>query len=444
MAQETGLQDADMSKEEYISQLYALRAGLSVLSQETDKTVALQDEAVSECKRAKKDFEEKVGFQIEMKYYRHIPETSTFLFENMLTAGAIINQCKAKKGKLDEAFADVESKNKDFEAAEAKDTEATRKELKRVREAYEWQEKRKKRYTAGAIVSFLLFVCFIALCAWGKPNLHWIPFTIICIFCVGAGIGFVIFCALLYKEKKYEINVHAINKVKEKLHLKEERNKKTHDEFLQMKYNHELNVSKYIWGIEHAQELVDKIQAIYDQTNANIAVIQERCEQIYIMLQKQFEKLLDPRDWKYVDLVIFNYETGRAFTRQEALQLVDRETQTDRIVASVDRAAKYIGDCVKTATVMVTSAISTVSQQLGEMNRNMQGLASGMESVNTRIGALADVQTRQLEAANEQNAQIAALVSETNLNNALLAKSNQTSQQLMANVEYIRYYGTQN
>lgn len=395
MAQETELQGADMSKEEYISQLYALRAGLSVLSQEKDKAVALQDEAIEDCERVKKDFEGKVSFKIEMKYYRHISETSTFLFENMLTSGIIINYCKEAKRTLDEAFANVESAHSDLDAAEAKDTEATRKELKRVREAYEWQEKRKKRYTAGATVFFLLFACFIALCAWGKPNLHWIPFTIICIICVGTGIGFIIFCALLHREKKDGIDLHAINKVKEKLHSKEERNKKTHNEFLQMKHNYELSVASYIWGIEHAQELVDKIQTIYDQTNAKIAVIQERCEQMYTMLQKQFGKLLDPRDWKYVDLVIFNYETGRSFTRQEALQLVDRETQTDRIVASVDRAAKYIGDCVKTAAVMVTGAISKVSQQLGEMNRNMQGLASGMESVNTRIGALADVQARR-------------------------------------------------
>ena len=199
-----------------------------------------------------------------------------------------------------------------------------------------------------------------------------------------------------------------------------------------------LAVRKAEWGVSHAKEYADQIKLIVDQANEKIAVIRERCDQMYIMLQRQFGKLLDPRDWKYVDLVIFNYETGRAFTRQEALQLVDRETQTDRIIASIDRAAKYIGDCVKTAAIMVTSAISNVSQQLGEMNRNMQGLASGMESVNTRIGALADVQARQLEAANAQNAQIAALVSETSLNNALLAKSNQTSQRLMEDGGFTR------
>ena len=75
----------------------------------------------------------------------------------------------------------------------------------------------------------------------------------------------------------------------------------------------------------------------------------------------------------------------------------------------------------------------------------MSGLTAWIMSITgvVCLGALADVQARQLEAANAQNAQIAALVSATSLNNALLAKSNQTSQRLMEDVEYIRYYGTQ-
>ena len=209
-------------------------------------------------------------------------------------------------------------------------------------------------------------------------------------------------------------------------------------------------ISKAEWGIAHAEEYSIKIEEVVQKARNDIKEIKRNCKIIYKMLRRQFSMLLDDRDWKHVDLIIFNYETGRAFTRQEALQQVDREVQTERIIANIQEAAKYIGNSVKTAAVMVTGAIATVSQQLrgmsqqlGEMNRSMQGLASGMESVNTRIGALADVQARQLEAANAQNAQIAALVSETSLNNALLAKSNQTSQRLMEDVEYIRYYGTQ-
>ena len=483
MAQETGLQDADMGKEEYISQLYALRAGLSVLSQEKDKAVALQDEAINDCETIKKEFVNKSN----SVYVRILSDSSTPLHDYCrvdIKTGRACFKCfytyqefesagrKARKVAVQKISAQEE------EITRAKEPlNKPREELQRAETLLRNNPRSKvaqqiTEHIGRCVVSCILLLALIcvifvtwlavvcrvpmgSLTSMVSPVIEWLSgsgvllniiFGYLPPILVVAGIVYIVMLIRKCVEKRpypYQYYENRVASARRALAIAEKEvapKIKLAQSYVE---DMRLAVRKAEWGVSHAKEYADQIKLIVDQANEKIAVIRERCDQMYIMLQRQFGKLLDPRDWKYVDLVIFNYETGRAFTRQEALQLVDRETQTDRIIASIDRAAKYIGDCVKTAAIMVTSAISNVSQQLGEMNRNMQGLASGMESVNTRIGALADVQARQLEAANAQNAQIAALVSETSLNNALLAKSNQTSQRLMEDVEYIRYYGTQ-
>ena len=455
MAQETELQGADMSKEEYISQLYALRAGLSVLSQEKDKAVALQDEAIKDCETIKFEFMDNIELDREREYEFKFEKANADNFGDCTLRETLYPMTDPKTGhpffncvinELD--FLVIgKTQRRRFESNLQKEIETQNNKQTDYNDSINWLKARlkilQKEYEQKKALAFLSALFFAAgivgiilgLCLpyeW-RNVLLWVSIAVAVIMLIP-----VVKVGKEVRKVNEASNKVAWNITSKKKEAEQEK-PKNEAEIIKLRKI----ISKINGEIAKAGEYTGKIQAIVNQANAKIAVIQERCEQIYIMLQKEFGKHLDPRDWKYVDLVIFNYETGRAFTRQEALQLVDRETQTDRIVASVDRAAEYIGDCIKAAAIMVTSAISNVSQQLGEMNRSMQGLASGMESVNTRIGALADVQARQLEAANAQNAQIAALVSEISLNNALLAKSNQTSQRLMEDVEYIRYYGTQ-
>ena len=52
--------------------------------------------------------------------------------------------------------------------------------------------------------------------------------------------------------------------------------------------------------------------------------------------------VIDFRDWGNVDLLIYYFETGRADTVKEALQLVDRQLQTDQMVRAIEMASQEL------------------------------------------------------------------------------------------------------
>ena len=131
-------------------------------------------------------------------------------------------------------------------------------------------------------------------------------------------------------------------------------------------------------------------------------------------LQRAYGAILDPRDWKYVDLVIFYFETGRADTMKEALVLVEREVQTQRIEGAIKMAADRICGAIAHATAIISSQLNTISSQLSTVIAQQQ-IQIGQ---NQRMIAAADMQ------------------------NALLKKANTTSEQLMNDVSYIKNYGT--
>lgn len=92
------------------------------------------------------------------------------------------------------------------------------------------------------------------------------------------------------------------------------------------------NINRLPWVAENAQNVLDK-------RNQAIGAIVSNCNLFYRELLEQFSSLLDERDWKNLDLVIYQIETGRADSIKEALHQVDRELQTERIVKSVFNAA---------------------------------------------------------------------------------------------------------
>ena len=174
------------------------------------------------------------------------------------------------------------------------------------------------------------------------------------------------------------------------------------------------------WGINNASQYEAKFNAEIENTERKIYPIQVTCNKIYEALQREYGSILDERDWQYLDLVIFYYETGRAFTKQEALQQVDREVQTERIIDSIDRAAVYIGNTIRMGTYIISSQIEGLSRQLSnisldikELNVNVKSLISydGTDmtrSISPRISAvvqqidkisgdLTDILTRRIQ-----------------------------------------------
>ncbi len=75
---------------------------------------------------------------------------------------------------------------------------------------------------------------------------------------------------------------------------------------------------------------------------------------------------LDQRDYKHVDLIIYLLETGRAETMKEALQQVDSYVSTDRIVQEISKASKTISQSITINMQSIRASIESSMYGLGE------------------------------------------------------------------------------
>lgn len=168
--------------------------------------------------------------------------------------------------------------------------------------------------------------------------------------------------------------------------------------------------------LENLPQVRENARKILKEKDDKIAPIKESCNDFYMALKKQFDSLLDERDWKNLDLVIYELETRRADSVKEALQLVDRELQTERIQQTIVQATEQIcyeirrGFAEIKATIIecssvISAQLATVSMQLSETNEHLADLCDGV-----------------------------------NMSNALQAKANVSSAKLLSDVHAIRYY----
>jgi len=165
--------------------------------------------------------------------------------------------------------------------------------------------------------------------------------------------------------------------------------------------------------IDNIQEIRSSVTEQKNSLNNKTLPIKECCKELYSTLQKQYSSLLDVRDWKHLDLVIFYFETRRADSVKESLQLVDKEMQTRRIVKTIQEASEQICSTIRDGFVTlnnnITNCFTALSNQLASQHSRNLALLQG-------------------------------LTTSVNLNNALQAKANKTSEQLMDDVKHIRNY----
>ncbi|MCH5351749.1 MAG: hypothetical protein J1F39_07270, partial [Clostridiales bacterium] len=163
-------------------------------------------------------------------------------------------------------------------------------------------------------------------------------------------------------------------------------------------------------------------KALVEKTRKELAPQAAATVELYKALQVTFSDMLDERDWENLDLITYYLETGRADTVKEALQLLDRQKQTNQIVAAVKEAAGVICQTVKTGLTQLKSY----------MDVRFNDLSSKIASVSSQVGSIGSRISTVEGAIASQNSQIAQIASTTNLNNALLERQNDTSAQLVA------------
>ena len=132
--------------------------------------------------------------------------------------------------------------------------------------------------------------------------------------------------------------------------------------------------------------------------------------------------LIDFRDWENVDLLIYYFETGRADDMKEALQLVDRQRQTDQIVEAVESASESICKSIDRSMRQLGNALS---QSFGVLSKQMAQqhveLMAGMERQADEQRQMAAAQLSEIRAqtAEQRNTQA--------MNRALLEKISDSS-----------------
>ena len=126
--------------------------------------------------------------------------------------------------------------------------------------------------------------------------------------------------------------------------------------------------------------------------------------EVYDALKTEYSEIIDVRDWENLDLVIYYFETGRAETMKEALQLVDRQVQTNEIVTAIEMASRRIcltiqegmskiNNTIISATMLLSSQINNVSNQLSNINANLTITANSMKNA---LNSKANISSKQL------------------------------------------------
>lgn len=139
-------------------------------------------------------------------------------------------------------------------------------------------------------------------------------------------------------------------------------------------------------------------------------------------MKSSYSSMLDMRDWENLDLIIYYYETGRADSIKEALQLVDVERRNNNLINCIQQASNEIYDSIKSGV-----------QQLGTaMVQGFQYLSSQIEAQRTQLSSnITQLGNNMDKSLNKVSASIGGVVTQQALSNALLAKANVSSKEMV-------------
>lgn len=150
------------------------------------------------------------------------------------------------------------------------------------------------------------------------------------------------------------------------------------------------------------------------------------------VLENNYSHILDKRDWANLDLFIYLYETGRADSKKEALQLIDQYNQNQNIVQAINNAGREV--CM------------TINQGLGRLNNTIincfDSLSTQLYNMHTttmqKLNSIENDMQYVSESLGGLSGSLAGLKESIDFNNALKEKANETSAKLADDVNYIR------
>lgn len=156
------------------------------------------------------------------------------------------------------------------------------------------------------------------------------------------------------------------------------------------------------------------------RNRAVIEALANKSQDIIIAARKAYP-LIDFRDWENVDLLIYYFETGRADDMKEALQLVDKQRQTDQITRAIAMASATIS---KSIDMSLRNLGGALAQSFSVLSRQMAKQHTEMRQQAEQQQKLFEAQVSEIRAqtAEQRNAQA--------MNQALLNKISLSSKHL--------------
>ena len=178
------------------------------------------------------------------------------------------------------------------------------------------------------------------------------------------------------------------------------------------------------------QDRIDSHQSNLDKKKEELIATQEKgnlivseTEHLLNFLRNDMKMVLDERDWKNLDLIIYELETGRADSIKEALQQADLMIRHNEM-----------SQMMQTATEAICKSIQS------GMTDIRRGMTNILRSINMQIEA-------QERSAREISNKFDDMLDAQKLSNALQEKANISSVQLADDISRIRelknweYYG---
>ncbi len=402
------------TKQDIITSLYALRGGLSLLSEMHDEAFEVK-ECIDKIEGGRYG-----SYRNKEKYWHY---------------NGRIHDLNKEKEKISENTA---KKKQEYEAGieTCKNIihEAT-KEQKKARAAIKKHEHEKKKEQ----VPIFLFLAFLgATIGWStkiiKSDMVALPSYAVpvCVFLFITTI--VLFFVMI---SKIEDIKWSQNQIKKTTDLLQKNSDIIQDSNETLEKLEEEQDSYFEQLDEEEAEALEKIEAeiVSLQNEATLAKkqlqnIKSRFDVAIQAIREQFGSLLDERDWGNVDLIIFNYETGRALDMRDALIQVDNERRNERLVNAIEEASRAICASIGRGFGALQSALS---QKLDQLDRNILGFSGQMSQLATHTA-------QQTKVLGEKLGEIAISAS---AQQALLAKMNTSSNQMAKDMTTMQELATQ-
>ena len=185
-----------------------------------------------------------------------------------------------------------------------------------------------------------------------------------------------------------------------------------------------------------------EIDEMENETQEEIKNTATEIKEFFDVLQETFGGEIDIRDWKNIDAIIYYLETHRANDLRDALLSVDQDKRLEdfaKILSEATQAVqRTIVSCTKVATKMLGEGLSMLSEQMEENSRLMQAQNSRIESLSRQALVQQKANARALQEAAERN-ELAQQENQRLLKSAMEQKANVSSAALYDAIDYQMY-----